>query len=96
MFTANTGYLQGGADTKRHTRAVIAVHDISDTHCLGSCALTTDKKNRIMQAIVSQLSPLSPSISISKGKPKLSLYLFWVEGEGVSISWQSMSGEEGD
>lgn len=55
------------AQTQNVTRAVIAVHDISDTHCLGSCALTTDKKNRIMQAIVSQLSPLSTSVRFPEG-----------------------------
>lgn len=38
---------------------------------------------------------LSPALwdTYQKKYFQVSLYLFWVEGEGVSISWQSMSGE---
>lgn len=40
---------------------------------------------------------LSPALwdTYQKKYFQVSFYFFWVEGEGVSISWQSMSGEEG-
>lgn len=38
---------------------------------------------------------LSPGLwdTYQKKYFQVSLYLFWVEGEGVSISWQSINGE---
>lgn len=107
-------YREAGTPNVTHT--AIAVHDISDMHCLGSCALTTDKKNSnyavncvfssfllFLQVCILERSAISkPSLSpalwdlYQKESLELSLYPFWVVGEGVSISWQSLSGEEGD
>ena len=41
---------------------------------------------------------LSPALrdTYQKKHFQVSLYLFWVEGEGVPTSWQGMSGEKGE
>lgn len=68
MFTANTGYLQGGRDTKRHTRGYCSSRHQWHT-LFGELRANhrREKSNYAVNCLFLQLSPLSTSVPFRKG-----------------------------
>lgn len=68
MFTANTGYLQGGRDTKRHTRGYCSSRHQWHT-LFGELRANhrQEKSNYAVNCLFLQLSPLSTSVPFRKG-----------------------------